>query len=49
MGIRAVEERLIVDAPGERRFREEVLGVRPGLGGKVPGPEAGYGRRGAGE
>lgn len=49
LGLRAVDERLVVDAPGERRFREDDLGVRPGLGGKGPGPEAGYGRRGAGE
>jgi hypothetical protein len=41
LGTRAVDERLVVDAPGERRFREDDLGVRPGLGGKEPGPEAG--------
>jgi hypothetical protein len=31
LDIRTVEGRLVVDAPGERRFRDEDLGVSPGL------------------
>ena len=50
LGIRAVEGRLVVEEAGvPSSDRDDVLVGSPGRGGRGPGPERGYGRRGAGE
>jgi hypothetical protein len=50
LGMRAVGGRLVDDEAGEPNSdSEDTLGGSPGRAGWRPGPESGYGRRGAGE